>query len=140
VGLLADDERPPTGPPGTLACDRATRAPPGYALVIADESRRATRPAPSWTRPHRAPRTAAGARAGTVIREDTVRDYAGQAGFAGAPASAVALTAATKRIATLERSNAKLARTLASLQKQVRKLAPKRPKHRATARAHASGR
>ncbi|HEY4098041.1 MAG TPA: hypothetical protein VGM33_21140 [Baekduia sp.] len=77
---------------------------------------------------------AAGADGAAGTKGDT-----GAAGAPGAPASAVALTAATKRIATLERSNAKLARTLAALQKQVRKLAPP-AKHRATARAHASGR
>jgi hypothetical protein len=65
---------------------------------------------------------------------------AGAKGDAGAPASAVALTAATTRIAALERSNAKLARSLSALQKQVRKLAPKPAKHRAASHAHASGR
>ena len=67
----------------------------------------------------------------------------GDAGAPGAAAPATDLAAATARIAALERSNKKLAKSLTTLQKQVRKLTPKKkPKaKRASARgAAANGR
>lgn len=67
----------------------------------------------------------------------------GDAGAPGAAAPATDLAAATTRIAALERSNKKLAKSLATLQKQVRKLtsSKKAKKPRASAaRGAANGR
>jgi hypothetical protein len=50
----------------------------------------------------------------------------GDAGAPGAAAPTTELAAATARIAALERSNKKLAKSLTTLQKQVRKLTPKK--------------
>jgi hypothetical protein len=65
----------------------------------------------------------------------------GDAGAPGAGAPATDLAAATARIAALERSNKKLAKSLTTLQKQVRKLTPKKPKaKKASALGAANGR